>query len=182
MDIPTEQLIEAINTTDIDGAVKAIDNGANVNTTNSVHESPLQTAINLDSSTEIIVNILKILLDNGANPNHIDTPYENIGVLFDAGLTQNAEIMEVLLSNGGNPNLIMLGPQSLYDYCEFDYSFRAFNMNKYPIEPTEIDKEDSNTWLAFLYKCAEKANKSKPDFLRVMRKYGAKTLAELEGK
>jgi hypothetical protein len=177
MNQATNKLFYSIRNMNIKGIRAAINEGADTNYINNEGDTPLVTVFWLgDTNIKKMLEIAEILLKHGADPSYND---DNGGsVLFDAGLLHNTEIMELLLSNGGNPNILIDGVETLYDYYEFNYVYHAFSLHL-PIKPTEDNKKDVESWLNFLDRCAKISKTYPPDFLRVMRKYGAKPLDEI---
>jgi hypothetical protein len=49
-----------------------------------------------------------------------------------------------------------------------------------PEKPTEAEQTSEDLWLLFLERLAVKYGKRPPDYLRVLRDYGAKTKREFE--
>lgn len=121
--------------------------------------------------------IVKLLLELGANPNQLDI--EKSGALTNAMIAMDTEMVRILLEAGANPNHYggFSESETFYDYAEFDYRYRIYEMNNYPEQlPTYVD-EDS--WLLWLDKIAIKYNKRRPDHLFLLRQCGAKTTDEL---
>lgn len=169
-----EELYNAALYGDLEKVKTCLSRGAEINAVYD-DESPLMAAIFSDDETSRAA-LVQYLLENGADPNFMGI--DNCGVVFEAVLIMDARVMEMLLIAGANPNF-MMDAGSLYDCAELDYRYEIFEFSL-PIEPTEKDQENEEAWLDYLDRCAEQRQVEKPDFLRLLRKYGAKTAYELE--
>jgi hypothetical protein len=163
----------------------AVANGFDLNTPDSDKNFPCYilaeaiSELSFPSSEEKTYRyeIVKLLLELGANPNQLDV--EKSGALTDAMIAMDTEMMRVLLEAGANPNHYggFSDSETFYDYAEFDYRYRIYEMNNYPEpQPTYAD-EDS--WLLWLDEIAIKYNRRRPDHLFLLRQYNAKTSNEL---
>ncbi|WP_301387127.1 ankyrin repeat domain-containing protein [Thalassolituus sp. UBA2590] len=168
MNDKTLELFDAAYAGDIEKVKVCIDRGGDVIAINSCGDTPLIEAIASDNAKNRVA-IVKLLIEHGADPDFKGE--ENCGVLFQAILNKDPEIMEILLHNGADPNFDLDG-ESLYERASFDYLYDAFNL-KLPLKPTEQDAANEEAWLDFLDRCAEIAEVFKPEFLRVLLKYGA---------
>ena len=120
-----------------------------------------------------------MLLEAQSNPKLLDEV--NLGSLFEAVLWKDYRVLEILLKYGADPNAEVTredNPQSLYDWAETDYRFDEFDFDL-PEEPTETDKLSEELWLEYLDRLAIKYEKRRPDYLQLLRRYGAKTFKEL---
>jgi hypothetical protein len=72
-----------------------------------------------------------------------------------------------------------MGPESLYEWAEFDYRYEEYRLDL-PEEPSVHDLETQDAWLQFLERIAATHGTRPPDYLRLLRDYGAKTSRELE--
>lgn len=168
MNDKTLELFDAAYAGDIEKVKVCIDRGGDVNAINSCGDTPLIEAIASDNAKNRVA-IVKLLIEHGADPDFKGE--ENCGVLFQAILSKDPEVMEVLLHNGADPNFYIDG-ETLYECASFDYLYDAFDL-KLPLKPAEQDAVNEEAWLDFLDRCAETAGVFKPEFLRVLVKYGA---------
>jgi len=174
----TKELFDAACKGDTARAEIALKTGAEINFVDHVEETPLSSALSCWELTgEPLLNIVRFLLAHGANPNFRDR--ENCGVMHSAALRENPCLMEMLILAGAEVNFFFDSGESLYDVAEFDYRYEHFALFL-PFEPTEIDRATEDSWLDFLDHCADRAEKKRPEHLRVMRKYGAKSAVELK--
>lgn len=170
-----EELYKAALYGDLEKVKVYLSQGADINAVCD-DETPLMAAItSYDETTR--ATLVQYLLENGADPNFMGI--ESCGVVFEAVLVMDARVMEMLLVAGANPNF-MMDSGSLYDRAELDYRYETFEFSL-PIEPTDEDQKTEEDWLDFLDRCADKTNAERPKFLRLLRKYGAKTAYEIEG-
>lgn len=175
MDNATKNLFKEAYAGNLEAVNKAILEGADINAADSNCETPLMAAISSPNDTYRL-DIVKLLLEKGANADYRGE--ENCGVLFQAVLLKDAEITELILKAGADPNIIMESGETLYDYSEFNYRYDAYDL-KLPIEPLEQNKTSEESWLSYLDLCAQASGTNPPTFLRVLRKYGAKSKSEL---
>jgi hypothetical protein len=173
MNDKNSRLFDAAYAGDIDKLKVCIASGADVNAINSFGDTPLIEAIASENAKNRVV-IIKLLIEHGADPDFKGE--ENCGVLFHAILNKDPEVMEVLLHNGADPNFYIDG-ETLYECASFDYIYDAFNL-KLPLKPAEQDAANEEAWIDFLDRCAETVEVFKPEFLRVLLKYGAKSSHE----
>ncbi len=75
--------------------------------------------------------------------------------------------------------LMFDGCEILYQWAEFDYRYDEYDLSL-PEEPTETEQKSEDLWLLFLERLAVKYGKRPPDYLRVLRDYGAKKTRELD--
>lgn len=156
---------------------EALAHPAGVNSPNQYGDTPLVKAIRLSNREQRLL-LVKALIQAGAEPNFRDSE-GNGDALFAAVLEQDAEVLEVLLANGADPNYLVDGPESLYDWAEFDYRYEAWELNE-PIEPSDRDSESEDHWLAYLVRCSEFLGFEAPKHLQVLRRYGALTAREID--
>ena len=171
----TDSLWSAIAAGDMDGIERALLAGADCNAVNGIDETPLIDAIQHEDAA-CRLSMVVCLLEAGADPNYQGV--EGCGVLFEAVLSKDAAVMEALLRAGGNPNYQVEPSISLYDWAEFDYRHDTFDL-ALPIDPTDEERCDQSRWLAYLERCADMVGVERPDYLRVMRRYGAKGFREI---
>ena len=119
------------------------------------------------------------MLRRGANPKILDE--EKCGPLLDTAIIKDATIMRMLLEAGADPNREFgcAGTLTLYDWALSDYRYDEDLLNP-PDEPTPQEEETVDGWLSYIERMALKYGKPLPDYVRVLREYGAKTGWELE--
>lgn len=132
------------------------------------------------------VDMLRLLIQLGADPNFAGD--EGMTALHSAMLKQNVELMRVLLEEGAEPNSMpgfSLG-ETLYDWAEFEYRYSTwdepFGLQGSlipPDAPTADDEASEDAWLLYLDRCAVKHGARRPDYLFLLREFGARTAAEL---
>ena len=166
MNTETRKLFKAVDEGDLSSIKASIERGADVNAVNHLGDTPLIAAIASERSDNRI-EILNLLLGSGADPDYKGE--ENCGVLYQAVLLKDPEVMELLLRSGADPNFLLDG-KPLYERASYDYLYDAFNLNL-PLEPTDQDSVNEETWLDFLERCADKAGVFRPEFLRCLLKY-----------
>jgi hypothetical protein len=123
--------------------------------------------------------IVRALLELGANPNLFD---EDGGSPLEIPmLRMDTEMLRILLEAGADPNKVegFHSDELLYDWAVCDYCLQALP-NPLPEEPTEDDKKDEDSWLAFFNRVAVKYNYRRPDHLFLLRQYGAKSITEMK--
>ncbi len=99
-----EDLFEAINKHDAKKIESLLKKGADVNATTPKGIMPLHLASMIGD-----VEIVRILLKHGANPNKAVEPWDYKGLtpLLAALLANKPEVIEVLLKNGADPNAVI---------------------------------------------------------------------------
>ena len=107
---------------------------------------------------------------------------EKLGPLFGAILQKDYRVLELLLKHGADPNAELIRadyPESLYDWANTDYWIDIYDC-RYPEDPTDEDKASEESWLEYLDRLAIKYEKRRPDYLQLLRRYGAKTFKEMQ--
>ncbi|ARS48373.1 hypothetical protein PSMEN_08230 [Ectopseudomonas mendocina] len=131
-------------------------------------------------------DMLRLLIQLGADPNFAGD--EGATALHSAMLKQNVELMRVLLEGGAEPNgMPGFSPdETLYDWAEFDYRYSTWDEPFEPLgslmppdAPTAADKASEDAWLLYLDRCAVKHGARRPDYLFLLREFGARTAEEL---
>lgn len=124
-------------------------------------------------------DVVSVLLELGSDPNFI--PEHACSALFYAVLDMDTRMLEILLDAGADPNMREAGdyPESLYDWAQFDYRYEIYDCPNYPQEPTDDDRKNADSWLAFLDRIAIENNVRRPDHLILLRSRGALTAREL---
>lgn len=185
-----KKLIDASHDGDLKTIRDIVANGFDLSTPNSCGESILSAAIFelsfWNEEKPYRYEVIKLLLELGANPNQLDD--EKSGSLTDAMLMRDTEMIRILLEAGAKPNEFggfADSNESFYDYAEFDYRFCIWNLNlpeKIPEKIPENISDNENAWLLRLDEMAVKYQRRRPDYLFLLREYGAKTLAELRNE
>lgn len=131
-------------------------------------------------------DMLRLILQLGADPNRPDG--EGMTALHTGMLAQNVELMRILLEGGAVPNgMPGSSPgETLYDWAEFDYRHSTWDEPfglqgslMPPDAPTAADKASEDAWLLYLDRCAVKHGARRPDYLFLLREFGARTATEL---
>ena len=177
MDKNKTPLRRAMRDGDIDALFRLLDNGADVNERGLFDETLLHEAITKLEGHPKLMEVVTELLRRGADPKLL-TP-EGGGPLFSAAIVRDPAIMRLLLEAGADPNKQYDGPETVYEWAEFHYRNDEYRLDL-PEEPSAEDTASQDAWLLFLERLAKAYNKNPPDFLRVLRDYGAKTSTELE--
>lgn len=182
MNQATQDLFRAAIAGDTEGIHCALGHGADIRALDKSNETVLSQPLFLCDGA-LLEGVVSCLLEHGADADFRGDA--NCGVLFQATLRMNAKVMEMLLEKGSNPNLMLDGHESLYDWAELTYRYHAYDVRslavdeemwcRMPLESTGEDKQSEEAWLSYLERCAAVSGVMAPDFLRVMRKYGAKT-------
>lgn len=106
-----EDLNKAVGNGDIESAKNLLTKGANVNTPNNDYDLqyPIVTAINSRN-----IQIIKLLLDNGADVNHQSCCCASCQRVLDIAIKNNdLEITRLLLKRGANINLKPVYPDEI---------------------------------------------------------------------
>jgi ankyrin repeat protein len=175
---PLPPLIHAIRREDIQDIEYLISIGANVDARDSFDDTALVNAIQIENEQTRLA-IVEILLESRADPKLLDDSHR--GPLFVAAVRMDYRVLELLLKYGADPNS-EFDPdehESLYDWAECDYRFEVFDLHL-PKDPTEVDKASEENWLEYLDRLALSYGKRRPDYLQLLRRYGAKTFKELQ--
>lgn len=131
-------------------------------------------------------DMLRLLLQLGADPNRPGD--EGMTALHAAMLARSVELMRVLLEGGAEPNSMPGSSpgETLYDWAEFDYRYSTWDEPFEPLgslmppdAPTAADKANEDAWLLYLDRCAVKHGARRPDYLFLLREFGARTATEL---
>ena len=172
-------LRRAIWAKDADSLFRTLDNGADINELDDFGESPLSEAIIDFADHPCRRQIVEEMLRRGANPKILDT--EKCGPLMQTAIIKDAAIMRILLEAGADPNREFgcAGALSLFDWALSDYRYDEDLLNP-PDEPTAQEEETTDGWLSYIERMALKYGKRPPDYVRVLREFGAKSNWELE--
>lgn len=176
-----KQITEGLDTDNLspDDFIRALQGEANVNVRDAFGESILCWAITATERNPRRVEIIRTLLALGADPKLLTN--DGYGPLVAAAIIKDAVIIEMLLQAGADPNAEVDGGETAYDWAEFDYRFDEYDL-KLPEEPTPEDEVSEEAWLMFLDRLAIKYGKMRPDYVMVLRKYGALRSRELKQK
>jgi len=142
-----------------------------------LEEAVLNLCVDVEPFRYVVV---RALLELGADPNMHDD--EGGSPLTTPTIRMDTEMLQILLEAGADPNKIggFWEDESFYDWAERDYGFDALP-RELPEEPTEDDMKDAESWLSFCDRLAIKHNYRRPDHLFLLRRYGAKSMAEIKG-
>jgi hypothetical protein len=175
-----KRLLKAISNKDFQLIEKLLDEGADINVQNEYGESVLRECLfpPLQSDPKRY-KVIKYLLDHGADPTLLDD--ERNGPLQIAMFGMDTEMLKLLLDYGADPNAESGFDEgdTLYNWAKEDYLYNVYDW-RLPEEPTEADKIDEETWLAFLQRLAEKYDTHPPEHLFLLRSRGARCAHELK--
>ena len=172
-------LWQALQDRDLAEMFRLLDSGADINEQNDYGDSLLSEAIIDLADHPCRRQIVEEMLRRGANPKILDE--EKCGPLLDTAIIKDATIMRMLLEAGADPNREFgcAGAVPLYEWALSDYRCDEDLLNP-PDDPTPQEKESEDGWLSYIERMASKYGKRPPDYIRVLREYGAKTGWELE--
>lgn len=189
MDTTTPALMDAAAAGDFELVRQLAQVGADLNTLDD-GETLLDRAVAVltlpDTVPAFAADMLRLLLQLGADPNLPGD--EGMTALHTAMLARNVELMRILLESGAEPNgMPGLSPgETLYDWAEFDYRYSTWDEPfglqgslTPPDAPTAADKASADAWLLYLDRCAIKHRVRRPDYLFLLREFGARTAVEL---
>ena len=173
-----DNLIKAIESEDLSLIDKILQNGADINAQNDFGESILSDAVFILADSPNRYNVVKFLLEKGADPKVLDS--ERVGCLQNAMLGMDTKMLELLLDFGADPNAEagFTDSETLYDWAEEDYRYETYDFHL-PEDPTEEDKANEESWLKFLQRLAQKYGRREPDHLFLLRARGARGASEL---
>ncbi len=180
-----KKLVDATHDGDLKTIREIVASGLDLSTLDSCGESILSAAIFelsfVGEEEPYRYEVIKLLLELGANPNQLND--EKSGSLTDAMLMRDTEMIRILLEAGAKPNEFggFSESESFYDYAEFDYRFCIWDLHLPEKKPENIS-DDENAWLLWLDEMAVKYQRRRPDYLFLLREYGAKTLTELHNE
>ena len=125
-------------------------------------------------------DMVKSLIELGFNPNHLDS--EGSGPLTQAMLSMDVDMLKVLLDAGAKPNETagFKEGEKIYDWAAFDYVYQIWVGNKFPEEPTSNALLGEDLWLQWIDELAVKHQRRRPDYLLLLREYGARSSEELK--
>lgn len=162
--------------------------GADLNEVNSSGDTLLD-----DVLTDLCIeerpyryDVARALLELGADPNVLSEGRSS--PMLSPMFHMDTEMLRILLEAGADPNkpagfldaeLFPNHADSFYDYAECDYRFNVYDFHL-PDEPTDADRKDKESWLAYLDRMAIQHGVRRPDHLYLLRSYGAKSAVELQ--
>lgn len=163
--------------------------GANLNVLNSDGDTLLEEVVYWmdEDKRQLCGEMLSLLLRLGADPNILGD--EGSSVLTAAMLHMDTELLGILLSAGADPNRPsgLCESNSFYDWAEFDYGYNVwmrdnaeFELMSPPEKPTDADQLSEDSYLDYLDRMAVKYGVRRPDYLYLLRKYGAKAAHEIK--
>lgn len=174
MDPIDAELQDAIRDGDLRRIRLAISYGANPSWS-AVDESMLEDVF-WERSHKKRMQMLNLLIGLGARPSEL---LDQDGLLYVASFSKNPDEIKLLLDESTNPNADAEAPETPYDSINFDYRYDLWDL-RLPIEPTEADRTNEDTWLDFMERCAQATQSTPPEHLRLLRQYGALTWWERE--
>lgn len=188
----TQELLDAAAAGNFERVRQLVQAGADLNVL--VGGDTLLDRVTFDLAMEESVpafaaDMLCLIMQLGADPNFPGD--EGMTALHSAMLKQNIELMRVLLEGGAAPNgMPGFSPdETLYDWAEFDYRYSTWDEPfglqgslMPPDAPTAADKASEDAWLLYLDRCAVKHGVRRPDYLFLLREFGARTAAELKSQ
>ncbi len=188
--LTTQELLEAAAAGNFEQVQQLVQAGADLNVLVD-RETLLDHAVSAFTMSvptpPFAADMLRLLLQLGADPNFPDD--EGMTALHTTMLAQSVELMRILLEGGATPNGMpgFNSDQTLYDWAEEDYRYSTWyepfhtGGSLYPPDkPTLDDEADGDAWLLYLDRCAVKHGARRPDYLFLLREFGARTAAELE--
>lgn len=185
-----QELLEAATAGDFEQVQRLVQAGVDLNVL--IDGDTLLDRVTFDLAMEepvpaFAADMLRLLLLLGADPNFPGD--EGMTALHSAMLKQNVELMRVLLEGGAAPNdMPGFSPgETLYDWAEFEYRYSTWD-EPYglqgslmpPDAATADDEASEDAWLLYLDRCAVKHGARRPDYLFLLREFGAKTAKELK--
>jgi len=173
---------EAMRKGDIECVDALVSSGANINERNDHGDTPLLVAIcDLDvpwddepRNPDRII-IVSAIVERGADINALDK--DGRGILTVPIFQVDIEFLEFLLDIGAKPNNgINSDGMSILDLAELDYHLLYFKSAR---PATELDRENMDSWIAYLDREAVHNGSQRPVCLSLLRARGAKTAEEL---
>ena len=189
---PSQQVYQAAIEGNFDEVKRLVAMGAELNVHGSDGDSLLEAAtfylLAGEQPALFHLEMLSLLLQLGADPDFLGA--DGTSALTLAMWHMNTALVEIFLCAGANPNTRDPDPEfaslSFYDSAECDYGLNVWlardfeNGSRYPPdEPAEADTLSADAWLGFLDQQAIKYGVRRPDYLFLLRRYGAKTSQEL---
>ncbi len=184
---PDNQLLKGIARNDIKLVQKAINRGVNIEEPDSKGYTPLMVAIINKANTEII----KLLLDNGANPNakiivkEKNEEKEETPLFFSAD-SGNIELTKLLLDHSGDPNIKLL-PDSILTKVIYKYA-RTGNKNYLTIAKILLEKgadpnikSDKDNFCPILAAMSSDKEEETFESVKLLLDYGADPNVEFSG-
>ena len=188
-DTTTQELLDAATAGDFEQVRRLVQAGADLNALDDGETllDRVASALTLLASVPAFAaDMLRLLLQLGADPNRPGD--EGMTALHTTMLAQNIELMRILLEGGAEPNgMPGFGPDgTLYDWAEVDYRYSTWDEPFAPLgslmppdAPTADDEANEDAWLLYLDRCAVNHGARRPDYLFLLREFGAKTAKEL---
>lgn len=160
-----ENLISACETLDTSKISVVLEEGVDINERGEYGDSVLsEVAYEIYRYDKNLrrYEIIKLLLDNGADPKILDE--ERIGPLHGPMWEMDGKMIELLCGYGADPNEEWGDSEreSFYSLAEFDYRFEVYDL-KLPEDPTKEGEKDEESWLAFLQRLAEKSSQRRKE-------------------
>ena len=143
-----EKLIRACESFDTANISAVLEEGANINQVNEFGESILTEILSYLYESPKIYEVVKFLLENGANPNLLDE--EKNGPLTPPTLQMNEQLVELLCEYGADPNLYggFDERETLYDWADLDYQLEIYALD-FPEKPMMTKRMRTRGWHFF---------------------------------
>lgn len=144
--------------------------------------SVLASVINLYSDDPDIEEKIRILVDLGADPDAGGTSEFGPGPVLTLAGTR---LVKLLLTLGANPNVLVIfhSPLGDHDYSTiYEDSYGSYLSQVWDRKPPKEGMPDSQAsvedWLEYLDLAAIAHKKVRPESLKLLRQFGAKTMPE----
>jgi uncharacterized protein len=111
-DSPVFALIRALHDRSSTAAVRAIDDGADVNAIGRDGSTPLLWVLDHETSRRSMEFAIRFLVERGANPNFIRQA-DSMSPMYFAVLQDSTDMLALFLEHGGDPNLLCAGGPAL---------------------------------------------------------------------
>jgi len=169
-----EKLIRACESFDTANISAVLEEGANINQVNEFGESILTEILSYLYESPKIYEVVKFLLENGANPNLLDE--EKNGPLTPPTLQMNEQLVELLCEYGADPNLYggFDERETLYDWADLDYQLEIYALD-FPEKPMMTKRMRTRGWHFFsvlLPNMARRSQSTYSSFANMAQKVG----------
>lgn len=184
----SEAVCRAAYAGDFTSVRRLVSEGAELNVFGPRNESLLENVVcfllNQTGLAFQASDMARLLIALGANPS-LMRPDES-SPLVPAMLFMDVPILEALLEGGADPNPPggICGESNFYDWAVFDYEAEVwiYAESKALSESSEADAASEDSWLEFLDRKALEHGFRRPDHLRLLRRFGARSAEELESE
>jgi len=128
------------------------------------------------------VETVRFFLDRGADPDFLAA--KGGGALLPPMLNGDLDMLCLLLEAGADPNLPAgwNDKGTFYDWAKLDYQIEGFHGGGWhcPEEPEDRAMSE-DAWIEWHDSMAIKYQRPRPDTLRLLREFGAKSRSEMSG-